>query len=170
MLGVDMDARWGTAGLHPIKDTLRSRRPCSPASSSRNGFAPVSVRGLWEPSIGTSVGDLCGSAGHTVFVQHHVVGCLGKEVDVNKKEAWASLWHDRRTRTIMVTQRRETAPQIQLTKEGDRSQTRPTPDQTTSISQRHRPRSVVCGSLEAFHVITRTRLTIAGARRRNEAE
>lgn len=69
-----------------------------------------------------------------------------------------------------MMQRRETAPLSQLAKEGDRSQTRPTPDQTTSISQLHRPRSVVWGSLEVLHMTTRTMFTIAGATRRNEAK
>ena len=75
-----------------------------------------------------------------------------------------------RTRTRMVMHRRETAPPSQLTKEGDRSQARPVPDQTTSISQPHRPRRVVWGSFELLHRTTRMMLTTAGATRRNEAK
>ena len=75
-LGVGVNARRGTDGFNPIKEALRSGRSCPSASGSRDGFTPFCVHGLWKPSIGSSVDDLCGSTDRAIFVQRDVVGNL----------------------------------------------------------------------------------------------
>ena len=173
---VGVDVGWGTDGFNPISEA-RPRRSCSPTPSGRNGPAPVRAHRLWEPGVGSSVDDFCILADSAVFVQHNVVGCLERgqyvstaDMDEEQRVKWVDWFSDGRTRTRQVMPRRKTAPLSQLAKEGDLSHARPTPDQTTSISQRHRPRNVVWGSSEVLQTITRTRLTTAGVRRRNEAK
>ena len=173
--GVGVNVRRRADGLCPISEAMRPRRSRS-TSGGCNGFAPVHVHRFWKPGIGSSVDDLGILTNRAVFVQHNVVGYLERRRYISvagkgeRRIKRGIQFFGERTRTRMVMHRRETAPPSQLMKEGDRSQARPVPDQTTSISQPHRPRSVVWGSFELLHRTTRMMLTTAGATRRNEAK
>lgn len=77
------------------------------------------------------------------------------------------------TRIPPVNSRRNIAPMSQAGQEGDDPgglHSMPIPDQTTSISHEHLSRKVICESGECFHTKTKTKLTIAGASRNQDAK